>query len=163
MFLAWQLYRENGACCGEYSSPIKQGYSYEVTQEAFQVHGLERDYCEEHGEHISDVAPTLSARLYHSDLVICHNTEFDFRMLRHDSDRHSLGRNFDDDCPKEKRLCTMTDSRILEFAGKKGSRISLQNLHHKLFGCLYENPHHALSDVKATAKCYFELKKRGII
>ena len=40
---------------------------------------------------------------------------------------------------------------------------NLTELHKKLFDCDFENAHDALSDVKACAKCFFELKKQEII
>jgi len=39
---------------------------------------------------------------------------------------------------------------------------SLKELYSKLFGRTLEGVHNALTDVKACALCYFELKKRRI-
>lgn len=39
----------------------------------------------------------------------------------------------------------------------------LIELHNHLFGCDFEGAHDALDDVKATVKCFFELKKCGLI
>ena len=36
-------------------------------------------------------------------------------------------------------------------------------LHSKLFGGGFEGRHDALGDVRATARCYFELQVRGIV
>ncbi len=40
---------------------------------------------------------------------------------------------------------------------------SLQELHKKLFNYEFEDAHNALSDIRATLKCFFELKEREII
>jgi DNA polymerase III epsilon subunit-like protein len=39
----------------------------------------------------------------------------------------------------------------------------LSELHQKLFGVTFEEAHDAAVDIEATAKCFWELKRRGII
>ena len=39
----------------------------------------------------------------------------------------------------------------------------LEELYRKLFGYTFDGAHDALADVEATRKCYFELKKKGIL
>jgi DNA polymerase III epsilon subunit-like protein len=39
----------------------------------------------------------------------------------------------------------------------------LSELHVKLFGADFEGAHNAMTDVLATAKCFWELKKRGVL
>ena len=39
----------------------------------------------------------------------------------------------------------------------------LQELHRKLFGCDFDNAHDALSDIRATEKCFWEMRKRKLI
>lgn len=39
----------------------------------------------------------------------------------------------------------------------------LIELHRKLFGTGFDDAHDALADVKACGKCFFEMKRRGII
>ena len=36
-------------------------------------------------------------------------------------------------------------------------------LHQKLFGCDFDNAHDSSADIAATEKCFWELKKRGIL
>ena len=33
----------------------------------------------------------------------------------------------------------------------------------KLFGCAFDDAHNAMSDIEATAKCFWELRKRKLI
>jgi len=40
---------------------------------------------------------------------------------------------------------------------------NLQELHLKLFKSEFEEAHNAFADVKACAKCFFELKKRRVL
>mgnify|MGYP000730892693 CR=1 FL=1 len=41
--------------------------------------------------------------------------------------------------------------------------VSAQELHQKLFGEGFEGAHHALADVRACARCYFELVRLGVL
>ena len=48
--------------------------------------------------------------------------------------------------------------------GKDGYKYpKLQELYRKLFGKEFEDAHDALCDTEATEKCFWELKKQGII
>lgn len=40
---------------------------------------------------------------------------------------------------------------------------TLSELHRKLFGTDFENSHSAFADVNATVKCFWEMKKLGLI
>lgn len=39
----------------------------------------------------------------------------------------------------------------------------LQELHEKLFGYEFDDAHDALADIEATFKCYWKLRKLGLI
>ena len=62
-------------------------------------------------------------------------------------------------------ICTMQSTvDFCAIPGKYGYKFpKLQELYKKLFGNEFEDAHNALSDIRATLKCYLELKKRGII
>ena len=40
---------------------------------------------------------------------------------------------------------------------------TLEELHISLFGAAFQSAHNALADARACAKCYFELRRRGVI
>ena len=54
-------------------------------------------------------------------------------------------------------LCKLPPVRYGSFKFPK-----LEELHHHLFGCSFDGAHDALEDVRATARCFFEMKKLGI-
>jgi DNA polymerase-3 subunit epsilon len=64
-----------------------------------------------------------------------------------------------------KQICTMlvaTDyCRLPGSRGFKWPR--LHELHSKLFGVPHQDSHQALADVEACRRCFFELKRLGII
>jgi DNA polymerase-3 subunit epsilon len=39
----------------------------------------------------------------------------------------------------------------------------LTELHQKLFNCSFDGAHDALADITATARCFWEMRKRGLI
>lgn len=39
----------------------------------------------------------------------------------------------------------------------------LQELRYRLFGCDFEDAHDAMADITATMKCFFEMRRRGLI
>jgi DNA polymerase III epsilon subunit-like protein len=63
------------------------------------------------------------------------------------------------------KICTM--ERTTDFCAIKGfygyKWPKLSELHYKLFDFHFEEAHNASIDVKATAKCFWELKNMGLI
>lgn len=106
-----------------------------------------------------------------ADLLVGHNIAFDIAVVA--SRLRAAGRD-DDAALLESRpsFCTMESSTDLcrlpkspdkryDYDGEyKYPRLS--ELHRFLFKEDFESAHTALADVKATARCYFELKKRGL-
>ena len=91
---------------------------------------------------------------------IAHNMAFDGRIMRAEMIRHGIHVEF-----TSKKICTMKDStEFCAIPGNYGFKWpKLEELHRILFNCEFEGAHDALHDVMATAKCFFELKKRNVI
>ena len=70
-----------------------------------------------------------------------------------------------DELEKKKSYCTMQSSiDFCKIPGKYGYKYpKLQELYKKLFGSEFENAHDAMSDIEATEKCFWELRKRKLI
>ncbi|MBR3480843.1 MAG: hypothetical protein IKH32_09190 [Prevotella sp.] len=70
-----------------------------------------------------------------------------------------------DEVGKKRGICTMQSStdfcRIRGYYGYKFPK--LQELYWKLFGEDFDDAHNAMSDIEATERCFWELKKSGII
>jgi DNA polymerase III epsilon subunit-like protein len=64
-----------------------------------------------------------------------------------------------------KMTCTMFSSTAhCAIQGSRGNKWpKLEELHQKLFGEGFEGAHDALVDVQACARCFFELKRLGVI
>jgi len=63
------------------------------------------------------------------------------------------------------RVCTMQSSTdFCKISGNYGYKWpKLQELHMELFGFPFEGGHDALVDVRACAKCYFQLRKLEVM
>lgn len=88
-----------------------------------------------------------------SDVLVAHNISYDMDVCRFEFKR--LGRRIKFPV---RRVCTVEATESM-----KGFRLNLTALHMELFGEAFESAHSAEHDVRATARCYVELIKRGEI
>jgi DNA polymerase-3 subunit alpha len=85
------------------------------------------------------------------DCVVGHNLTFDMDRVDQEMSRCNMRVHW----PKE-RICTVEQTEHI-----KGYRLSLTALHEHLFGTAFKDAHRAEPDVRALARCYIELVKRG--
>ena len=66
---------------------------------------------------------------------------------------------------RKPQLCTMQASTdYCKIPGPYGYKWpKLSELHMKLFGEYFEEAHDAAADINATVKCFWELKRRGVM
>ena len=66
---------------------------------------------------------------------------------------------------KRERFCTMkTSTELCAIPGRYGFKWpTLAELHQRLFGTIPAGAHAAGSDVEACARCFFEMKRLGLI
>lgn len=109
------------------------------------------------GHDLSSVLSKLSSRAQNSQIIVGHNIEFDLSIIGAEFYRM----NMNNQLVHVPKLCTMKLTK--EFCGisnKYGYKFpSLQELHFKLFNSSVSGSHNALNDIKATAKCFWELKR----
>ena len=96
-------------------------------------------------------AQELKDHIESHDRVVAHNLTFDMAMVDNEMDRVNLKVKW----PKD-RICTVEQTEHIN-----GHRLSLALLHEHLFGVGFPNAHRAENDVRALARCYVELVKRG--
>ena len=97
-----------------------------------------------------------------NEYTIGHNLNFDALVMRAELCRAGNKANF-----TAKKVCTMLSSTkycLLPKASGSGHKWpKLEELYKILFNEELKGSHDALIDVRATAKCFFELKKRNVI
>ena len=136
---------------------------YRIPQEATAVHGITTEKAVREGVSVKEAVDAFLSLYDWCDMVVGHNVEFDEGVIGAEIDRLGAwgGRK------KKPTVCTMKPSA--ELVGIWSERKQdwkwpkLIELHWKLFGCGFEGAHDALCDIRATARCYFELVKRGVL
>lgn len=159
--LAWQFLDEEGKVLAEANRIIRPD-GFEIPPESSMVHGIttERARCE--GIALRDALLEFADVLSVAKSLIAHNMNFDERVIGSEFIRETLPRDFLEAIDK---VCTMQSST--EYCGLPGpygyKYPKLDQLHVCLFDEGFDGAHDALNDVRACARCYFELRKRGII
>lgn len=96
-----------------------------------------------------------------SNYIIAHTISFDEKILGAEFLRKRIQSNFND----KRKLCTVQSSinycKLPGLYGYKWPKLS--ELYLKLFGVGFEEAHNAAVDIKATEKCFWEMRKKGLI
>jgi DNA polymerase III epsilon subunit-like protein len=134
---------------------------FDVPLDSTMIHGITREYAEEHGKCILDVFAELRSALEKVHTIVAHNIEFDVHILKSELHRHS--------CQQEtlrvlnaKRdmYCTMQRGKE-HFDLKKFPKLK------ELYAMMYDepmiNPHDALHDAWHCCKCFIAMRSgRGL-
>lgn len=154
--LAWEVYTAAGervrADAGYLRVPAGS-----MPAAAIAVHGLTEDFLHAHGT----VPLPLLRRLHHDLLqyrpqVIGHFLQLDFHVLG--AAFHRVG--LSNPLPALPQRCTMFSSRPLSLSGHY---LKLGHLYEQLFAEPMPRQHDAVSDAAATARCFFEMRRRGLL
>ena len=134
---------------------------WEVPKEKFFIdNNMSTERCQAEGRPGQQVFEGFVQTIEQTSLLVAHNLNFDMPVMGAELKRYGLVSGH-----KPDKFCTMLSTvDICKINGPRGYKWpKLEELHRFVFGCDFENAHDALSDVLATAKCFFELKKRGLI
>jgi len=158
--LAFLLYDKSGNQKAEGDFIIKPE-GFEIPEEAAKVHGITTEKALNEGVGLGEMLNIFTSLSNVSDCFVAHNFNFDKKIVGAEFYRLSMA----DIIADRKSIYTMLSStKHCEIVGKRGFKWpKLQELHTKLFGAEFDKAHNAFSDIKATAKCFWELKKLGII
>lgn len=152
---------EDGTAVIERSSLIYPE-GWEVPESDFhKQHGYTTEKCKEDGVPLMGIVNQMLLELESSSTIVAHNINFDMKVLRAE-----LYRTGYEVTGWPKQVCTMQSStKYCRIPGARGGFKwpKLEELHQILFGEKFEGAHDALADVKATARCFFELKRLGVI
>jgi len=126
----------------------------------WQKHGFTTKKCNEQGVPISIALRAFCDQVIENDMLVAHNMNFDYNVLGAEMLRAGVTTG-----KRIVKICTMQSTiDFCKLPGKFGYKFpKLEELHLKLFGQLPPVMHDALADVLACGRCFFELKKRGII
>jgi len=158
--LAYLAYDGEGNLLTSVNTIIKpEGFA--IPADASRIHGITTERAQAEGKELALVLRDFKAQLDRAKFLVAHNMSFDEKIVGAELLRNNLP-----DIPASKyKICTMhSTTEYCAIPGPRGYKWpKLTELHQKLFGADFEGAHDASSDVAATAKCFWELKRRGLI
>jgi DNA polymerase III subunit epsilon len=158
--LAWMSCDEAGVelACGE---ALIRPDGYTIPPVAVRIHGITTDRALAAGRPLAQVLEEFARVTETSRTLIAHNMNFDSCVLG----AEYLRANLANPLPRRKQICTMlVSTNHCKLPGPKGYKWpKLEELHRKLFGQVPELTHRALADVRTCARCFFELKRLGLV
>ena len=134
---------------------------FTIPKDASDVHGITTEYAIKFGVSLEEVLIKFEEHCIISNYIIAHNISFDSKVIGSEFLR-ILSRN---PTTRLDHLCTMINStNFCKIPGNYGYKWpKLSELHIKLFGKDFEGAHNALSDIEATVKCFWEMRKLKLI
>lgn len=158
--IAWLLADENANEIASVEYIVKpEGFT--IPKEAVKIHGITTEKAIQSGADLALVLTEAAAAIAQASILIAHNMSFDEKILGAEFLR-SGQKNI---VSSKQRLCTMqAATNYCQIPGPYGNKWpTLEELHKKLFDKPFVGAHQALVDVRACAKCYFELKRRKVV
>lgn len=160
--LAWVLYKDGLEI--DSKEYIIKPEGFVIPDDVLKVHGISNEKAHSEGVLLKGVLDEFAGLVAGADYLVAHNMSFDEMIVGAEFLRKNMSNHLDNKnkiCTKEisTNFCAIpSNSSYKEFKWPK-----LSELHIKLFGKDFAAAHNAFVDVKATAKCFFELKNRGIV
>jgi DNA polymerase-3 subunit epsilon len=158
--IAWVLCDDKGNYI-ESDDYIISPENFKIPLEVSRVHGISTERAIKEGEDLTRVLNLFNRLIERSNFIVAHNISFDEKIVGAEFLRKSIRSNLN----QKRKLCTMELStdycKIPSIYGYKWPKLS--ELHLKLFGKGFEEAHDASIDIEATVKCFWEMRKRGLI
>lgn len=158
--LAWVRFDAKGELFDQ-GNHIIAPEGYTIPKAASDIHGITTAKAMAEGQSLLPVLEQFADLLAQSDCVVAHNISFDENILGAEFIRKGVRHQLHG----KPKVCTMLGStdycRIPGQRGYKWPRLS--ELHYRLFKTYFEEAHNAAVDVQATARCFWELKRLGVL
>jgi DNA polymerase III subunit epsilon len=158
--IAWLVTDENGAEISSAEHIVKPN-GFAIPSDAAKIHGITTDIALARGVDIKIVLDAIVKDIGSAATLIAHNIAFDEKILGAELLRAGYS-----NCVEGKaRRCTMQSATdFCRLPGPYGFKWpTLNELHLKLFRESFSGAHRALVDVRASAKCYFELQRQKVM
>ncbi|MBI5726725.1 MAG: 3'-5' exonuclease, partial [Ignavibacteriales bacterium] len=158
--LAWLLFDDKG---GQQASGnhIIQPVGFSIPADAARVHGITTERAMQEGVALLPVLEEFREQIEKASFLVAHNISFDEKIIGAEYIRNKIP----DVTNGKSKICTMTGSvNYCAISGPYGFKWpKLSELHRKLFGADFNEAHNAMVDIGATAKCFWELRRLGVL
>ena len=158
--IAWLVYDNDGNKITEYDFIIKpEGFT--IPSDSARIHGISTERALSEGTSIVQVLERFMGDLASADFVVAHNMNFDEKIVG----AEFLRMNMQNILETKGKICTMESTKnFCAIDGQYGYKWpKLSELHYELFGTDFTEAHNAKNDIAATARCFWELKKLGVL
>jgi DNA polymerase III epsilon subunit-like protein len=134
---------------------------FTIPKDAAQLHGITTSIAKKEGNPLKEVMEKFMVDFNAAKAIVGHNIAFDKKIIGAELIRFGQKDIMD----SKESICTMEASTdYCKIPGSYGYKWpKLQELHKKLFGYEFEDAHNSMSDVKATLKCFKEMRSIGLI
>lgn len=138
---------------------------FTIPSAAAAIHGITTETARRRGIPLADALTELCAQIedHRPSLYVGHNVSFDRPIVLNEYRRTGL----DENLSPLPTFCTMKSTthvcRIPQQSRRGYKWPKLAELHTHLFGRPHGDAHDAEADVRACAKCFFELRNRNLI
>ena len=158
--IAWLLCDNNGHIVGRECFIIRPD-GFTIPPNAVRVHGITTNRAILSGIPLQGALDAFRREAARSSIVVAHNLAFDGGVIATECARSGV----ENPLSGMPSTCTMEASVGVCSLRRPGGLKwpTLMELHRTLFGSVYSGAHDAGNDAAACARCYFELKRRGII
>ena len=158
--LAWSMYDPEGRLL-ESRSHIIRPEGFLIPAAAAAVHGITTERALREGIPLATALEEFVACLNRSKLIVAHNIAFDAKIIGAELFRL----NSPAQLHTKAQMCTMEAStNYCQLPSRYGYKWpTLSELHGVLFATGFAGAHDAMNDVHACARCFFELKDRGVL
>lgn len=132
-----------------------------IPEDAARIHGISHARAMAEGVPMHQALDRFSDLAAKADALVAHNMAFDEKIVG----AEFLRSKRPDPVATRPRICTMLGStEYCALPGKYGNKWpKLTELHMVLFGHGFDEAHNAAVDINATARCFWELRKRGVV
>lgn len=158
--IAWVVCDEEGKEL-EKTSTIITPEGFTIPKEASAIHRITTERAIAEGKELAEVLEIFAQKVSEATYLVAHNISFDEKIVGAEYLRNNR-RNI---LEGKEKMCTMHGStdycKISGPYGYKWPRLS--ELHTRLFEEDFEEAHDAEADISATVRCFWELKKRGLM
>lgn len=158
--LAWEAFDISGRKTGARSSVIRPD-GFKIPKEAERIHGISTLIATRTGVPVTEALDAFVEALSKASVVVAHGFKYDSRVVGAEFYRLGIRHQF----RGKTHVCTMEDAtEHCELPGPYGFKWpKLPELHFKLFRKNVTEMHEAAADVATCSKCFFELKRLGVV
>ncbi len=158
--IAWLLTDASGTEVASAEHIVKPD-GFVIPADSARIHGITTERALREGVALTGVLEEVATAMRRSSLMVAHNMPFDEKVLG----AEFLRAGYPNLVEPMTRICTMQAStEFCRLPGAYGYKWpTLQQLHSRLFEAPFEGAHRALVDVRACARCFFELRRLGVI